>query len=457
MKAALTTAALFAASALAGPSINARNNVTPITVKGNAFFQGDNRFYIRGVDYQPGGSSNLKDPLADVENCKRDISKFKKLGLNTIRVYSVDNSKNHDVCMNELAAAGIYLILDVNTPHYSISRKNPAESYNAVYLQFIFATVDMFAQYPNTLAFFSGNEVINDPPSSKTAPWVKATTRDLRNYLRKQNLRHVPVGYSAADISDNRVEMAHYMNCGSDDERSDLFAFNDYSWCDPSSFQKSGWDQKVETFSNYGLPLFLSEYGCNKNTRKFQEVHALYSEKMTPVYSGGLVYEWSQADNNFGLVKIEGNHDKLLPDYHALMKAYQETPNPKGDGGYNKTGGASTCPEKQLPAWNVDASAPLPKLPKGAEKYMQHGAGKGPGLGGPGSQNAGNSTGTVTPGAGFTAHVTGGTSSTSSSSSGATSSGAAAGVQVPRLTMGPMLVGATTVLSTLFGAALVLV
>lgn len=27
---------------------------TPVTVKGNAFFAGDERFYVRGVAYQPG-------------------------------------------------------------------------------------------------------------------------------------------------------------------------------------------------------------------------------------------------------------------------------------------------------------------------------------------------------------------------------------------------------------------
>jgi hypothetical protein len=51
------------------------------------------------------------------------------------------------------------------------------------------------------------------------------------------------------------MEMAHYMNCGTDDERSDFFAFNDYSWCDPSSFQIAGWDQKVKNFTGYGIPI----------------------------------------------------------------------------------------------------------------------------------------------------------------------------------------------------------
>ena len=52
---------------------------------------------------------------------------FKKLGLNTIRVYTVDNSANHDECMNALAEAGIYLALDVNTPKYSLNRATPGE------------------------------------------------------------------------------------------------------------------------------------------------------------------------------------------------------------------------------------------------------------------------------------------------------------------------------------------
>lgn len=30
------------------------SSIKPVTIKGNAFFVGDERFYIRGVDYQPG-------------------------------------------------------------------------------------------------------------------------------------------------------------------------------------------------------------------------------------------------------------------------------------------------------------------------------------------------------------------------------------------------------------------
>lgn len=191
-----------------------------------AFFAGSDRFYIRGIDYQPGGSSTLSDPLANATSCKRDIAEFTKLGVNAIRVYMTDNSQNHDTCMNALADAGIYVILDVNNPLYSINRDDPEPSYNAVYLQSVFATVDAFANYDNTMAFFSGNEVINQfPNSTLAAPYVKAVTRDIRQYIKDRNYRSIPVGYSAADVSQNRMQLADYMNCGSDEERSDFFAF----------------------------------------------------------------------------------------------------------------------------------------------------------------------------------------------------------------------------------------
>ena len=167
----------------------------------------------------------------------------------------VDNSLSHDECMSALADAGIYLVLDANTPKYSINRADPYLSYNGAYLQNIFATIDAFIKYPNTLAFFSGNEVINEQEGTTiSAPYVKAVTRDMKNYMRARGYRQVPVGYSAADVASNRMQTAAYFNCGSDDARSDFFAFNDYSWCN-SDFETAGWDQKVKNFTDYGLPI----------------------------------------------------------------------------------------------------------------------------------------------------------------------------------------------------------
>ncbi|TDZ39902.1 1,3-beta-glucanosyltransferase gel1 [Colletotrichum sidae] len=422
--------------------------VTAVTASGNAFWKGSERFYIRGIDYQPGGSSKNVDPLADTSICERDIPYFEKLGVNVIRVYSVDNSKNHDECMQKLADAGIYLVADVNNPLYSINRADPHPSYNAVYLQSVFATVEEFAKYDNTLAFFSGNEVIHDGANTTlTAPYVKAVTRDMKNYMASRGLRHVPVGYSAADVADNRMQTAEYFNCGSDDARSDFFAFNDYSWCN-TNFKEAGWDVKVKNFTDYGLPIFLSEYGCITNGRDFGEIEALMSDEMTSVYSGGLMYEYSLEENDYGIVTIDGDKVKEEPEFASLVNAMSKYPAPTGAGGAASTTHSVACPTSDS-IWMVDPSE-IPTIPKAAEKYMTDGAGDGPGLKGDGSQQAGDSA--------SEGETTGGTASptTSGSSSGATGSSNAA----PGVTFGssveraPLIISGLTVMFTLFGAVL---
>lgn len=346
--------------------------VKPVVVKGNAFFLKDSneRFYIRGLDYQPGGSSDLEDPLADVDICKRDIKYFKELGINTIRVYSVDNTADHDECMELLDEAGIYLIADVNIPHASISRDDPECSYNSRYLNEVFATVEMLAQYDNVLGFFAGNEVINDKKSTtESAPYVKAVVRDMKKFIKENKLREIPVGYSAADIEKNRIETAHYFNCGDDEmARVDMFGFNDYSWCGHSSYKVSGYEDKVKAYSNYSIPLFLSEFGCNEvNPRPFTEVQLIYSEKMLKVFSGGLVYEYSEEANKYGLVKIDGNNVTTNKDYDNLKKEFEKTKNPSGDGDYQSDLDYSECPRITS---NWSAEDDIPDTPDAALEYI---------------------------------------------------------------------------------------
>jgi len=445
--ASLAVASMVIATPSPVQQLHPRNSQTPaITITGNAFYQGTTRFYIQGLDYQPGGSSTLYDPLADSNSngCERDIAEFVKLGINTIRVYMVDNSAGHDTCMNALATAGIYLVLDVNTPKYSINRDDPAASYNAEYLQNVFATIDAFAKYTNVLAFLSGNEVINDDTTTDCAPYVKATTRDMKQYIGSRGYRSIPAGYSAADVADNRMQMAHYMNCGTSDERSDFFCFNDYSWCDPSSFTTSGWDQKVKNFTGYGQPIFLSEYGCITNTRTWQEVAALYNSEMTNVYSGGLAYEYSEEGNGYGMVKINSNGVTELANFNDFKQQLANNPVPSGSGGASSTQATSPCPTADA-NWNVTNDA-LPAIPNAAAAFMSSGAGQGLGFSGPGSQNAGGtSTGTATPGSGSVTAVV--SAAASSSKSAATS------IQRPA-DFTPLYIGLFVIACSLFGATL---
>ncbi|KAK9453277.1 Glucanosyltransferase-domain-containing protein [Dipodascopsis uninucleata] len=377
-----SVAALWASSALA--------DVNPLIIKGNAFFDSKTgeRFYMKGVDYQPpDAKGDTVDPLANYKVCSRDIPYIKKLGINTIRVYQVDNAADHSKCMELLQKNGIYLLLDVATSDVAISRDYPEYSYNEVLLQHNFATIDEFKKYTNVIGFVAGNEVVNSVDTTRSATIVKAVIRDMKAYIASQSSRHIPVGYCAADVAENRYELAHYLNCGDEEERAEFFGLNDYSWCGSSSYSISGYNQKVANFNNYSIPVFFSEFGCNLvNPRKFTEVEAIFSSKMTPVFSGGLVYEYVQEANNYGLVKISDDLTEVIPleDYYTLQNELSKSVPPRGDGGYHANNAISECPDEVEGTW--EASNTLPELPQKAVAYLKSGPGAPLGTNGPSNQ-----------------------------------------------------------------------
>lgn len=250
--------------------------------------------------------------------------------VNTVRIYNLSPDLNHNECASIFNAAGIYMILDVNAPLVggSLNRAKPWESYNPKYMQQIFGVIESFKAFPNVLGFFSGNEVINEDSAYLAPAYVRAVQRDMKDYIHKNADRSIPIGYSAADVRDILIDTANYFLCdlkNSTNSRSDFFGLNSYSWCGNSSYTESGYDVLTDRFSNAPAPVFFSEYGCNHvRPRYFTEVQAIYCTEMTQAFSGGLVYEYTQEQNDYGLVKLNDNGTAtLLIDYTNLQTQYE--------------------------------------------------------------------------------------------------------------------------------------
>lgn len=199
----------------------------------------------------------------------------------------------------------------------------------------------------------------------------------------------------------------------------------------------------------------LSEYGCTKSTRQFGEVSTLYSDKMTSVYSGGLVYEYTMegdtTQQKFGLVDVQSSSSVTeRPDFALLKDALAKAPAPSGDGGYKTNGAKSDCPAKSA-TWVVDGDG-LPAMPPQAKQYFAKGAGTGVGLTGDGSQEFGaESTGTASAGSGVPTKT-----GSSSSSSASGSKGAASGLRVPEFSVAPIICGLVVLVSSFLGGAVLL-
>lgn len=367
--------------------------VQPLEVKGQNFVNPTtgNRFQVVGVAYQPGGSAGYnkaagRDPLSDPDICMRDAALLQILGVNTIRVYNVNPDVNHDKCASIFNAAGMYMVVDVNSPLVgdSLTSWNPWESYYAAYLNRTFAVVEGFKDYPNTLAFFSGNEVLNNEDTGATVPpYMRAVTRDIKNYVKKHSSRPIPVGYSAADVRSILFDTYNYFQCslkGDDGDMSmgDIFALNSYSWCGESSFEKAKYDQLVTGLKGATVPVFFSEYGCNTpSPRVFTEVGTIYSSKMSGVFSGGVVYEYTQEDNNYGLVDMKDDGSaKLRTDFVDLKNQYSKLDFAEIQGQKPATASNTkppACESKLITTDGFNSNFTLPVLPPGAQEIIDKG------------------------------------------------------------------------------------
>lgn len=230
------------------------NNVLPvlaipkISAVGNKFFteEGD-QFYIKGRWWLNLSNAPLLncflgisyqliplDPLIDEAQCKRDAKLMKDLNANAIRVYHVDPTADHNGCMKAFADVGIYLFVDLDTfdtqleqvSHHSQSVRSFSQDHlltsflwqeNPEWSKSSFtafkAVLDEFQQYDNTAGVFVGNEVLTfgelshhstesrlilrEANRSDTAPYVKASIRDIKAYRDSKKYRKIPVGYSA--------------------------------------------------------------------------------------------------------------------------------------------------------------------------------------------------------------------------------------------------------------------
>ncbi|KAJ5687166.1 hypothetical protein N7536_009785 [Penicillium majusculum] len=368
---------------LAGLQATAVGAISPISAVGSKFFyENGTQFYIKGIAYQLTPS----DPLVDTAQCKRDIARMSELGTNAIRVYHVDPHADHKGCMSALADAGIHLFVDLDTFNTQIEQNEP--HWNQTQFDHFKEVLDEFQKFDNTAGVLVGNEVLTTANGSAAAPYVLAAARDIKAYLDKKGYREIPVGYSAADISDLRPMLQNYMACAKNaSDRLDFYSLNAYEWCGESSYEQSGYNILQKNATDYPIPIFFSETGCNTpSPRTFEDQAAIFGEHMSDTWSGSIIYEWIEETNDYGLISYgpsvdaatatassiedgftrKGTPTPVSPDFNNL-KSQWATLHPTGVAlsAYRKSASSLTaieCPASTSGGWAVDPNSPLPTL-----------------------------------------------------------------------------------------------
>uniref|UniRef100_K3WW72 Glycoside hydrolase family 5 domain-containing protein n=1 Tax=Globisporangium ultimum (strain ATCC 200006 / CBS 805.95 / DAOM BR144) TaxID=431595 RepID=K3WW72_GLOUD len=371
----------------------------PIIAKGNKFFYSDtgNEFRLKGMAYYPrpnagemASVSNYDWTADEHEDVWMDhLDVMQDLGVNTIRLYSIDPSKSHDKFMCACSNRGIYVLVGFTAPcaNCSIIDELPSKCYSDSLFTRAQMVYNAMAVYDNTLGFSVGNEnnlqMLHGAKGVTTAPCVKVFLRDTRNYASScaGSLRQVPIGLDIADIPP-REQWLRYYDCEiNNDEhtRADYcspplvsllylvfrLGFNPYVECNPRSHTEykhsTGLQNLMAEYAatSYSRPIMFGEFGCNEgentidgyeNQRSFYDARWMNEEtEMTNEIVGGNVFEFttevmnlqktkkltrSKDPGKFGVgyfAPDDCNHSKKkctfmpYPEYENLKAAYTKT------------------------------------------------------------------------------------------------------------------------------------
>ncbi|KAJ5227870.1 hypothetical protein N7489_008578 [Penicillium chrysogenum] len=354
----LLLAGLQATAVGASPSVSA--------VGSKFFYENGTQFYVKGIAYQLTPS----DPLIDTAQCKRDIARMSELGTNAIRVYHVDPHADHKGCMSALADAGIHLFVDLDTFNTQIEQTEP--HWNQTQFDHFKEVLDEFQKFDNTAGVFVGNEVLTTANGSAAAPYVLAAARDIKAYRDQKGYREIPVELYGLFQECIRAlglllaECLRMVRCVQ---------------------TQSGYNILQKNATDYPIPIFFSETGCNTpSPRTFEDQAAIFGDNMSDTWSGSMVYEWIEETNDYGLISYgpsvdaatatassiedgftrKGTPTPVLPDFNNL-KSQWATLHPTGVAlsVYKKSASslaAIECPASTSGGWAIDPSSPLPTL-----------------------------------------------------------------------------------------------
>lgn len=207
--------------------------------------------------------------------------------------------------------------------------------------------------------------------------------------------------------------LQNYLACGDNPSlAADFFALNVYEWCGSNTFDGSGYNQLVANATGLQIPVFISETGCHiPEPRLFQDQDSIFGKDMNSTWSGAIIYEWIEEENNYGLVSYgpttnldnptaldgyprSGTPSPVSPDYSNL-KAHWATLHPTGVALTAYSAQASSlkpiaCPSSTPNGWIVNAAASLPSLGQRLNKAATSASGSARGSASPSATKKGD-------------------------------------------------------------------
>lgn len=288
------------------------NSLNPIVADGNMLFDAvtNERFFVKGLGYYMNIFDLQTDnnELTDIDVCREHVQLIKDTGVNLIRFYYMNHTKNHDECMQLLEKENIYIALDLDGTNRPA---NLERHYDTDVLDRYMKTIDVFDKYDNVAFYLLGENTRFTFHNPEEIAFFKASIRDTKAYIKTKK-HQVLVGYVSLDDKKDQdwKETDAYFNCGSAEERPDFIGLNTDTWCNDYD-ETSDNNKFVEKYQRYGIPIFMSNFRCNKIDLILASKFQTLLNTMDSVFSGGI------AKGFYAYIK---SVFKLDRDHHIIEK-----------------------------------------------------------------------------------------------------------------------------------------
>ncbi|MDE2229737.1 MAG: glycosyltransferase [Alphaproteobacteria bacterium] len=283
----------------------------PIRVSGKFFFQGESKFFVKGVTYGPFPPAPHGTQFPVRETVKRDFALMAEMGANTVRVFTAPPVW----LLDEAHQAGLKVLAGIPWSQHVTFLDDPA--IEAEVVRGVSAAIRAIKGHPALFAYLIGNEI---PPDM--VRWHGPDR--VRGFLKR-------LAAAAKEIDPGRL--VSYANFPSTEyltiDFGDFLCFNVYLHQEPA------FRRYLSRLHNLALdrPLVLTEFGMD-STREGEEAQArTLAWQIRTAFemgcAGAFVFAWTDEwftgghlieDWAFGLVD-RGRQKK--PAFHAVAACYR--------------------------------------------------------------------------------------------------------------------------------------
>lgn len=283
---------------------------SPVRVQAKFFFEGDRKFFVRGVTYGPFAPDAQGDHFGTPEQAQRDLDMMREAGINLVRIYYVPPLWFLDAC----AGHGIRCLISIPWAEH-VEFLNERRVRRGIE-DTVKRAVTVHRGHPAIFGYLAGNEI-----PSHMVRWLgpQRVTEFLENLIYTAKKANPGVLYSYASFPPTEYLLP---------QNADFFTFNVYL------HNQADFDRYLARLQNLAedRPLLLGEFGMDTIRHGEDEQAEMLAWHIESVVRGGLagtiIYAWTDewfrggaeiTDWAFGLVTRDRKPKKAFTRVKELF------------------------------------------------------------------------------------------------------------------------------------------